>query len=326
MEQPEQDDDINALETLETPEGGDAKTAAPSSGAPKIEPKNPKKSRTHGFLKRITEHFNIYFLIFLLLVVVTVAATIISYNRQKNETAPEDIASQQLDENAFGQLQSGDTSVGDPKQTLTVQSNTIFSGQVLARSNIEIAGELKVGGALNLSGLVVSGDSTLNQIQANELSLSGDANIQGQLDVSRGLTVAGGASFGGPISSPLISVDALQLNGDLQFTRHIDAGGPTPSKASGGALGSGGTVSVSGTDTAGTIKVNTGGGATSGCFVTITFARSFGETPHVVVTPIGANAAGINYYVNRGTTDFQVCTTNNPPSNSNFAFDYIVIE
>lgn len=322
MEELNKDNDVDALE--KPPETG---SASVKSDENKDSVTKPKKDKPKGKLsQRIIAHFNIYLLIFILLVVIVVGITIVSYNKQKNNIAPADIQSQQLDETAFGQLQGGDSSVGDSKQTLTVQSNAIFSGQVLARNDLEIAGTLKVGGALNLTGLVVSGDSTFDQIQANDISIDGDGNFQGQLSISGSLTVNGGASFSGPISAPIVSTASLQLSGDLQFTRHIDAGGATPSKSNGSALGGGGTVSISGTDTAGTISINTGGGASAGCFISVTFSQSFGSTPHVVVTPIGANGGGINYYVTRTTTGFSLCTSNVPPSSSNFSFDYIVIE
>lgn len=308
--------EINSLDT--EPNEGEEQEKKPVE--------TPKKPKKGSLVKRVIEHFNIYLLIFIFIVVVVSIITIVSYQRQKNEITPDAIPSQQLSEEAFGQLQTGDSSVGDPKQTLTVQSNAIFSGQVLARSDVEVAGSLKIGGTLDLTGLNVGGSSTFDQIQANDLSVSGDANVQGQLSVSGALTVTGGASFGGAISAPLISVESLQLSGDLQFTRHIDAGGPTPTQTNGNALGNGGTVSVSGTDTAGSISINTGGSASNGCFVTVRFAAAFSAKPHIAVTPVGANAASLNYYITKSTVDFTVCTTNNPPSNSNFGFDYIVIE
>jgi hypothetical protein len=114
----------------------------------------------------------------------------------------------------------------------------------------------------------------------------------------------------------------LQLTGDLQINRHIDAGGPTPSVSSNGAIGSGGTVSVSGTDTAGTVTINPGGGAGNGSIATVSFAQSFNQTPHVVVTPIGKS---VNYYITRTTSSFTVHITQSLSSGS-FSFDYIVID
>jgi hypothetical protein len=121
-------------------------------------------------------------------------------------------------------------------------------------------------------------------------------------------------------------VQSLQLSGDLQITRHIDAGGGTPGKSDGTALGNGGTSSVSGTDTAGTVTINTGGSPSTGCFATITFTNRFSGTPHVVVTPVGSAAGGLNYYINRSASNFSICATNSAPAGQTFSFDYIVID
>ncbi len=252
--------------------------------------------------------------------------TYASYLKQKKQDAAPTTPTQELDAESLKQLKNSDSTVGDPKQTLTVQSNAIFNGKVLVRDSIDIAGTLKVGGTLNLTGLIVSGTTSLDQIQGNKLSVAGDANIQGQLTVQKGLTISGGASFGGNLSAPTLSVESLQLSGDLTINRHIDAGGPTPTSVSGGALGSGGTASVGGTDTAGTISVNTGGSPVPGCFITLTFSKSFNAQPHIVVTPIGGSAASLNYYVNRVANGFSLCTATAAPAGANFAFDYIVVD
>jgi len=146
------------------------------------------------------------------------------------------------------------------------------------------------------------------------------------LTTQKGITSNGGATFGGPVSAPQITVQSLQLNGDLQIVRHIDAGGATPGKTDGTALGNGGTVSVGGTDTAGTVTINTGGSPAVGCFVSVNFSNKFSATPHVVVTPIGSSAAGLSYYVTRTTSSFSLCTTNPAPAGQTFSFDYIALD
>lgn len=301
-----------------------ATTEAAGTVAPP--PVKPPKAGLGKRLRGLIAHFNIYLLIFILLVIFASGFTYASYLKQKKiDTAPT-TPTQELDAESLKKLKNSDTTVGDPKQTLTVQSNSIFNGKVLVRDDIDIAGTLKVGGTLNLSGLIVSGTTSLDQIQGNKLSIAGDGNIQGQLTVQRGITISGGGSFGGNLSAPTLSVESLQLSGDLTINRHIDAGGPTPSGTNGGALGGGGTASVSGTDTAGTIAINTGSGPIPGCFITLTFSRSFNGQPHVVVTPVGGSAASLNYYINRSGNGFSLCTANSAPGGANFSFDYIVVD
>lgn len=289
-------------------------------------PLPPDKPSIGTKLRGLIGHFNIYLLIFILLFIFVSGFTYASYLKQKNSDASPTTPTQELDAESLKKLKNTDSTVGDPKQTLTVQSNAIFSGKVLIRDSLDIAGELKVGGTLNLTGLIVSGTTSLDQIQGNKLSIAGDGNIQGQLIVQKGLTISGGASFGGPLSAPTITVETLQLSGDFLINRHIDAGGTTPNLINGGALGGGGTSSVSGTDTAGTIAINTGSGPVPGCFATLTFSKSFNAQPHIVVTPVGGSAASLNYYINRTANGFSMCTANAAPAGANFAFDYIVID
>lgn len=326
-DQPAEDSELNSLES---PDTGANTSGTPEDSSPADD--KDKKSKPREKLspaKRIRgliTHLNIYLLLFILIVVIVAGFTLVSIQRNKKEAAPTTISTQTLSADELKKLNSSDTSVGDPKQTLTIASNAIFSGKVLIRDSLDIAGGLKVGGPLNLPGLTVSGTATFDQIQANKLTVASDTNIQGQLTALKGITVTGGGSFGGPISAPQITVQSFQLTGDLQLNRHIDAGGTTPGKANGGALGSGGTASISGTDTAGTITINTGGSPAAGCFVTITFTQKFNATPHVVVTPIGSAGAGLNYYVNRSNNDFSLCATNSAPAGANFSFDYVAID
>jgi hypothetical protein len=155
--------------------------------------------------------------------------------------------------------------------------------------------------------------------------------VQGVLTVQNGLTVNGKASFAGPISAPSITIDALSLTGDLQFGRHIDAGGGTPSASGGGAIGSGGTVTISGTDTAGTVTINVGSGAAAGVLANVTFTSAFNGNPHVVITPIAGlgsgpvNGTGKFYLSARSSSGFTIATSAGLGSGS-VSFDYIVID
>jgi len=288
---------------------------------PKLPPRH--SLRFKSFLNR----FNVYLLAFVLVIMIAGIAIVVSIRLNKrNNTTTQDLLSKSLSPEELSQLRTSDTSVGDPKQTLTIASNTVINGRVLLRSDLDVAGTIKVGSALNLPGITVAGTSTFDQIQAKHLNIDGDSTLQGALNVQRNLTVTGSASFGGAISAPQIAIQTLQLNGDLQLNRHIDAGGGTPGKSDGTALGNGGTTSISGTDTAGTVTINIGSSPAAGCFITVNFAQKFNGTPHVVVTPIGSGAAGLNYYLNRSSTSFSICSTNAASSGSSFSFDYVAID
>lgn len=323
--QPAENNELNSLESPDTSVIGGSDADSPNDD------KNAelkKKSKTLGGRARsIIGRLNIYLLLFILIVVISIGFTVVSIQRNKKDAVPTTIQTKELSAEDLQKLNNSDVSVGDPKQTLSVESNAIFSGKVLIRDTLDVAGGLKVGGALSLSGLTVSGTSSFDQIQANRLTVAGDTNIQGQLTALKGITVTGGGTFGGPLSAPQITVQSFQLNGDLQLNRHIDAGGPTPGKTDGNGLGSGGTVSISGTDTAGTVTVNIGGGSpSSGCFITVNFTQAFNAVPHVVITPVGAGAAQINYYINRTSNNFQICFNGPALPSGTFSFDYIAID
>lgn len=311
----------NELDTLEDP--GTIVESKTENGS--VKPEKPKQSlgkRVQG----LVSHLNIYLLLFILILVLTAGIIFIGIQRNKKADVTTTIGTQPLTKETIEQLQGSEAKVGDPKQTLSIESNAIFTGKVLFRDSIDIAGAVKIGSTLSLAGLTVSGTSNFDQIQGNKLSIANDGTIQGQLTVQKNLTVTGGASFGGTISAPIVAAQGLQLSGDLQFNRHIDAGGGTPGKTNGTALGAGGTSSLSGTDSAGSITINTGGGPGPGCLVTVTFTQRYNITPHVAVTPVGSASGGLNFYINKSMSDFSVCTTNGAPAGQSFGFDYIVIE
>lgn len=300
----------------------DATTPAgsPVNSAPESKP--PLKTR----LRIRLQHFNIYLLLFMLLFLVAIIVTIVTYTTSKKD-ANTTLSSSSLSQDTLNQLAASDATVGSSNQVLNVQSSAIFAGKVLARSSLAVAGDLDVGGKLSLGGLNVSGSGLFNSLQvAQDLAITGDSSIQGQLSVQHNLTVNGNGNFGGSLTANQITAFGLQLNGDLNLTHHLSAGGATPSRSNGSALGSGGTASVSGSDTSGTLTINTGGSPAAGCFATLTFATQFNATPHVIITPIGSAAAGLSYYVNRSPSNFSICTTTAAPSGSNFAFDYLVLD
>jgi cytoskeletal protein CcmA (bactofilin family) len=305
----------NADGTTSTNVGGDAEAdAAPAAAAPP-----PKKH----FLQRI----NIYLLLFIFVIVLAGVITAVVYLYSKNaENKDTTIKTQTLSQDALDQLANSDVTVGDSKQVLSVQANAVFAGKVLVRDSVEIANGLKIGGTLSLNGIKSTGSSTFDDVQVSrDLAVTGNTSVQGQLLVQKTLNVNGGATFNGNVSTSQLTTNSLQLSGNLTVTRHIVVGGANPGRSNGGALGGGGTSSVSGSDTAGSITVNTGSSPGTDCFITVNFTSRFGSTPHVVITPVGSAAGGLAYYVNRSTTSFSVCTDSAAPAGASFGFDYIVI-
>jgi cytoskeletal protein CcmA (bactofilin family) len=289
---------------------------------------SPKQSGHHNPFERVARLFNVYLLLFILLFIIAIVASVVLYlkaNEQANSTNSS--SSQSLSQSELNQLANGDVTVGGPKSTLNVQSNAVFAGSVLIHSNLQIAGTLQVGSDAANDGLRVTGNSIFDDVQIDKsLALNGNGSILGQLNIQGNLSVSGTASFSGAVSVSQLTVGSLDLTGSLNLTHHINAGGSTPSRSYGLALGNGGSASVSGSDTAGSVSINTGSSPIAGCFLTITFSTPFNTTPHIVVTPVDSSGGGMQYYINRSTTNFSICSASTPPASASFGFDYIAFD
>ncbi len=323
------EDDSNALEgndsgVIDATGGGNAE----SSDAPSSEGADKKAAAPapKGDLKTKLKKFNIYLLLFIFILVMAGGILAVAYFQSKKATTATTLKTQDLTQAALEQVANSDATIGSSQQVLNVQSSAVFAGKVLIKGGLEVAGNLQIGGTIALNDITVSGTSQFGQVQISKnLAVTGDTGIQGALTLAKSLQVNGGATFGGPISAPQITTSNLQLNSDLVITKHIVSGGGTPSRSPGPALGGGGSVSVSGSDTAGTVAINTGGGTTSGCFVTVNFTGRYNSTPRVLLTPVGAAGGSVAYYTNRTTSSFSICTASPAPAGSSFAFDYFVI-
>lgn len=319
MDENQRNNSSNSLEDQSTVVNQDGLTEA----SPENDQNSPKKKKGRGFSPlAFIQKLNIYFLFFILIVLVAGFIVYVGYQREADDSDDIAIDSQTLTAEELAELSGSDAVIGDPQQLLTIESNAVFSGQVLVRDSLDVAGTIRVGGDLSLPGITVSGTSNFDQIQANNLSIAGDTSIQGSLSIDAALTTGGAGTFGGVLSAPSITTDSLQLTGDLEVVRHIETGGPTPSISSGGGVGSGGTVSISGSDTAGTVTINPGVGAGNAPVATITFANAFNQTPHIVVTPIGRF---VQYYVTRTPTSFTIHIVGSLSTGS-FAFDYVAFD
>lgn len=308
-----------------TPDELDEEQASKEAANPSLKVEDPGEKKASP-LRRFFRRFNVYFLLFVLVVVISGIIVAVTYlNNQKPQQLP-DIASQTLSQDELKQLANNDATVGNTSQTLTIQGNTIIAGQTLMRGNLNVAGNIQAGGNLTAPNLTVSGTSNLGTAQINTLQVAQNAAIQGTTSM-RDLTVSGTSSFSGAMTASQITVTRLVLSGNavLQVPNHLSFTGATPGRTvNNTVLGNGGTASISGSDTSGTVAINTGNNPTPGCFTRINFAQAYTATPRVIVSPVGSAASQTQYYVDRNTTGFSVCTANAAPANQTFSFDYFV--
>lgn len=284
-----------------------------------------EQKKVSGF-KRIWKKIDIYFLLFILVVIIAIIITSVAYLNSTKEVAQPGIENQQLTTETLKQLANSDATVGSASQTLTIRGSAIIQGQTLMRGNLNVAGNIQSGGSLQAPNLTVSGTSNLGTVQINSLQVASNTAIQGNTTL-RDVSVSGTANFSGAVTASQITVSRIVMSGNavLQVPNHLSFTGPTPGRSiTAGVLGGGGSASVSGSDTSGTINVNTGNNPQPGCFIQVTFAQAFTAQPHVIVSPVGIGAGQMQYYINRTTTGFSLCTANAAPANQAFAFDYFV--
>lgn len=326
------------LETLESPDNTQISNAAQpadnsdsleeepkdNNNTPEASPEKPKKS--HNPLRHIRQSLNIYLILLGSILIIAVAVVLIAY-KQSQHSSTNNLKTQNLSQSTLNQLADSNSTVGSSQYVLNVESSAIFAGQVILRQSLEVAGNLQVGGTTALNNVTVAGLGQFGQATVNNnLTVGGNSTIQGSATVAKSLQVSGGGSFGGNLSVPQITTNTLDLNGNLILQHHLGISGSTPSRTTGTALGNGGSASISGTDAAGSVSINTGNSPPAGCFVTINFTTPYDSTPHVLITPIGSPAGTLNYYVTRSTTSFSICDASPPPAGSSFGFDYFIVD
>jgi parallel beta-helix repeat protein len=128
-----------------------------------------------------------------------------------------------------------------------------------------------------------------------------------------------------------VTVRTLAVEYNLTVNGHIISGGSAPTIAAGSASCLAPTLSVSGTDTAGTITVTTGTGCAGvGKLATVTFSTAFANAPRVTLTPATANAVGLGSYVDSATlsaTAFDLGIVSATPTDSTtYKWNYLVIQ
>lgn len=309
-----------------TPEDLGEESASNASENPSEKTDAPAEKKLSP-IKKFFRKVNLYFLIFMVIAVAVAVVAAVNYlNSTKPQVDPE-IQGQALSQESLKQLANKDASIGDTSQTLTIQGNAVIAGQTLTRGDLNVAGSFQTAGGITGPSITISGAANLGETQANSLQVAQNAAVQGTTTL-RDLSVAGSASFSGAMTASQITVSRLILSGNavLQIPNHVSFTGASPSRSSitASVLGSGGSASVNGSDTSGTVNVSTGGNPQPGCFIRVAFAQRYTAQPRVIISPVGQAAGQTQYFVDRDTTGFSLCTANAAPANQAFAFDFFV--
>ena len=267
--------------------------------------------------------------------------------RSKAKTAAPKVTSlDSADLSKLGAFFQGDAA-GSGAQILTFNSASLFKGRVALNSDLKVAGAAEVDGATELGDLTVNKTSTLGVTSirgqltvSGPLSLQSPATLSGGATVTGNLAVSGNGSFGGSLSAGLISTPNLIVNGNLNIAGHIIINGSSPTVTPNEGAGAGATATISGTDTAGVVTINTGNIAASNNssgaeLVQINFHTTFGGVPVVLVTAVGQSAGTLQPYVVKTAGNFIIGTStndnvNNPTpilqSHTSYSFDYWAVQ
>ena len=231
----------------------------------------------------------------------------------------------------------GSNAIGNNSEVLTVTASSLFKNRVALGSDLKVVGGVDVAGATNLGDLAVTKVATLGVVNARgSLTVAGPTVLQSPAILSAGVTVngnvvaSGNGTFGGSISAGVVNARELAV-ANLNLSGHIVISGQVPSAGVTSLAGTGGFSTIDGTDSAGTVVINTGTVPASvlklgGLLGTVTFKIPYPKMPRVLITPIGSTSASIPYYIQKSPTGFTIGVNADPRSSSSYAFDYWVIQ
>ena len=225
-------------------------------------------------------------------------------------------------------------SAGGNAQTLTISPSTLFSSRVAISQDLKVIGGLEVSGDTTLAGLTANKTSNLGITNIRgQLTVAGPMSVQSPVTLAAGATVTGNltttgtGSFGGVVSAPTVNATTVTVSGTLNIGGHVSISGQTPSATPAGQAGAGASASVEGIDSAGTVTIRTGTGATAGLLVNVTFKSAYPRAPHIVITPIGSGSAALQPYIIKTATGFTIGAVNAPSiNNTSYSFEFWVVQ
>ena len=249
-----------------------------------------------------------------------------------------------VNEEALEGLGVNRTATEDVGAVLTIGPSTSFE------RDVQIAGELNLGGELvlneSLSAIEIStntlqaADATLDELNINgdltasnfsvrdDMVVAGNTQLQGPvtldeiLTVENDVNVSNNLTVGGALTVSTFQSSNLTVDGTVTLGSRIQTRGSAPSVSAGSAVGSNGTVSISGNDASGTVGFNAGTGAGGGTVAQVSFSSSYDSTPTVVITPVGDVGS---FYISRSANGFSISVSDSVDPGG-YAFDYIVMQ
>jgi hypothetical protein len=126
-----------------------------------------------------------------------------------------------------------------------------------------------------------------------------------------------------------VYADTNATGGDVNTFNHFVSDGYAPAAAAGAQAGSSPPAPViTGTDVDGSVTFGTGGSATAGAMVVVTFAQAYAAAPSVLITPSNGVTASLTLYATATTAALTVSCVATPASsqgNTHYALNYAVM-
>lgn len=315
-------------------------TAETTTGSPRL------KLRSHHVTYR-PSHKATFIGLSVVVAILAINAGVIAFvmRDQSSDTAKASQGEVTLSPAALDTLGVSRNPIGNAGTELVVGPNSRFNGTVTIGSDVSISGQLKLNskfsasdasltklqaGDVSLEKLNVNGDGTMSSLTLRkDLTVAGSTRLQGPvtlaqlLTVNNNVNVAGNLAVGGILSARSFQASSLTSDTTLTIGGHVITRGPAPGVGPGTALGTNGTVSISGNDAAGTVAANIGTNAGDGIVAHVAFRQQYSTTPHVVVTAVGRGVGSV--YINRSVGGFSI-GVNGPLAPGGYAFDYIVMQ
>jgi cytoskeletal protein CcmA (bactofilin family) len=249
------------------------------------------------------------------LIVCGVVIAVLSKPAKKADTTVI-VNTQSLDNGTLNRLTSQLGTNTTVQQQLTISPSTLFKNNIEVQGTATVDKDLTVKGTSTLLGAVTAGSSLAVH---GALSVGGSTNLAGNLSVG-GLLTAASLNVGS------ISNSTINLSGNLNLGGHLVPSGTAPHVVPSVAA-SGGTTTISGNDTAGTVTITVGNGLVqSGEMAIITFNKAFNLTPKVQLTPANEAAANLRYFVTQSPTFFTVRASNTPANGVQYQFNYFTTD
>jgi hypothetical protein len=188
-----------------------------------------------------------------------------------------------------------------------------------------------LAGALQELDLQVQSNKTQINLIKNRLTVleSATTNL-----TKKNITVTNQTTTGKLVVTGTATITNLKVTGttevaDLKVNGKIITAGIAPVAQVGSTLTAvlGASVTNDGTDTAGTVVIESGTQASvAGEIADITFTESYSVEPKIVISGNNSSSAKLGAYVLRTTDGFKIMVDDPLATNTEYSFDYIVIE